>query len=199
LNSTERATERTPLRASAERTTERTPLRVSAERGADRVAMHTIPTIGTDGRAERLSTESARLGAAAGEQLRAGGYIGEQPKRLTPLLDAAAVGRFVVRCPWPELDIPAKDAQAFQSWCFNVEGLLSEAFPDARCPYNFLDPCRRGPEADDIRRKLSAPWRFRDFMDGCDFADDAGFEDWCRARRDRQIAVAQQQQQREEE
>lgn len=75
-------------------------------------------------------------------------------------------GRFVVvgrACP---------GAQALQTW-LRTEEVLSQALPDARCPYRFLDPRRHAPRADELQQHISAQWTFRDFCQEWDHPDDS--------------------------
>mmetsp|Transcript_50116 Transcript_50116/g.112591 ORF Transcript_50116/g.112591 Transcript_50116/m.112591 type:complete len:172 (+) Transcript_50116:108-623(+) len=127
------------------------------------------------------SCDEENLDAAASRLRRSG----EHPKRLCPL-DTTA-GRFSFRAPWPELEVPAKDVEAFHRWCFGIEEVLAQSFQDAQCPYKFLEPKKHGPRAEQVRQ-ASAPWGFRDFLRGCDFPDGQRFEEWREAMEERQSA-----------
>jgi len=116
---------------------------------------------------------------------------GDVPKRLNPLETSS--GRFVLRSPWPDLVIPAKDVEAHQSWCVGVEEVLAEAFHDARCPYRFLDPRKHAPHLAQVQCDLAASqaWGFREFLRECDFPDDEKFAEWCEAMQERQHSKRQ--------
>merc|ERR1740121_2673542 len=88
------------------------------------------------------------------------------------------------KSPWPDMEVAAKDVEAFQRWC-RVEETLTYALEDARCPFRFLDASKQGPKLDDLQRQLGAPWGFRDFIRECDYPDDEQFADWCEAWQER--------------
>mmetsp|Transcript_14291 Transcript_14291/g.40938 ORF Transcript_14291/g.40938 Transcript_14291/m.40938 type:complete len:171 (+) Transcript_14291:84-596(+) len=113
---------------------------------------------------------------------------GEHPKRLCPL-DAAA-GRFAFRSLWPELEVSSKDVEAFHMWCYGVEDVLAQSFPDARCSYRFLEPKKHIPRAEEAQVRLQPPgsWSFRDFQRECDFPDGEQFSEWCEAMEERRAA-----------
>lgn len=77
--------------------------------------------------------------------------------------------------------ISPKDADIMGRWCTAVEGPLSAAFPDARCPYVWLDPVTQGPDLgvfDDLRK----PWTFAEFKQELDYQDASHFDEWMQAR-----------------
>lgn len=88
-------------------------------------------------------------------------------------------GRWLTHTPWPNLNIHDKDAEAYQNWCVGVEEVLTTAFPDARCPYRFLDQKKRSPCFEEVQQLLTAQWNFQEFIKDCDFPDDENFETWC--------------------
>mmetsp|Transcript_91826 Transcript_91826/g.291355 ORF Transcript_91826/g.291355 Transcript_91826/m.291355 type:complete len:170 (-) Transcript_91826:115-624(-) len=113
---------------------------------------------------------------------------GEHPKRLCPL--DAATGRFAFRSNWPELEVPARDVEAFNAWCYGVEEALAQSFQDARCPYRFLEPKKHVPRAEQAQAQQQVPgaWSFRDFQRECDFPDGEQFGEWCEAMEERRLA-----------
>jgi len=84
-------------------------------------------------------------------------------------------GHVPMSSPWPNLNIHDKDAEAFQNWCLVVEKVLSEAFEDAKCPYQLLNQ-KTLDEAEDW---LGMPWGFQEFTKNCNFPNDENFEAWC--------------------
>jgi len=103
--------------------------------------------------------------------------------------------RCQLRSPWPNLDIDPKDADALLRWHSVVEAPLAHALPDARCPYEWLDPFTRGPpELGKVLGALGEAYAFADFKEAWDFPDDTYFDRWCeeraRGRREREDAAA---------
>lgn len=83
---------------------------------------------------------------------------------------------------WPNLDdlIQPKDVAAITNWYSQFEGPLSSAFPDARCPYVWLDPVAKGPDVQALD-SFGEPWKFTDFQQGWDHPDVSQFSAWIKS------------------
>jgi len=74
-----------------------------------------------------------------------------------------------------------KDAAALSKWQTLFEGPLASAFPDARCPYVWLDPSSQGPDFG-VLETFDRPWAFADFKEEWDYPDDSKFGAWFEER-----------------
>jgi len=83
-------------------------------------------------------------------------------------------------------------------WYSSVESPLSSAFPDARCPYAWLDPVAQGPDLQ-VLGTFDKRWNFGDFKEEWDYPDLSQFSAWCEERGRSQKDNAHKSEDRKEE
>jgi len=128
-----------------------------------------------------VGLQGARAAAAAAEKVPQAPQTRHPRQPIAPSLsgrEGQGTPRLQPRSRWPKLDILAKDVAAMKEWYAFVEAPLSGAFPDARCPYVWLEPgAKQMPES--ILAPLAEPYSFRDCKASWDFPDDSKFAEWC--------------------
>jgi len=66
-------------------------------------------------------------------------------------------------------------------WYSDFETPLASTFPDARCPYAWLDPVAQGPDPE-VLDTYEKPWKFSDFKEEWDHPDLTQFAAWYEER-----------------
>jgi len=89
--------------------------------------------------------------------------------------------QFRSHCPNVEELIAGQDACTMTDWFTGFEQPLSLSFPDARCPYPWLDPVAQGPDLE-VLDAFDKPWKFADFKAEWDHPDLSNFSSWLEER-----------------